>query len=143
MIKRILKNLVTSAVMCISVMLVALIIAAILEDRYNIQWANELILEAVSDLRIIALAIIMLACMISIVDASNLESDRMIEKKQNIKEKEDKAKKEDTKEKENKKQEVVKQAIIKEPPTKLSKAKDSQLEQQLEMVRQSRLGSKQ
>jgi hypothetical protein len=69
-----------------------------------------------------AITIVTSVFVLSVVDASNLES-----------------KKEEGKAKENKKSGIVRETVLRTPETSLTKARDNRLEQQLEMVRQNRM----
>lgn len=135
--KSIIKN------MGISLMLYLVIIFfVLLVIVFNSGEIDIYTLSTVLDIRIMAFMNIFMTFALSIVDASNRESDRIIERRLKLKEEEEKKKKEEAKKKEEEKPSVIRQTLYERPYRNMEKVNDKRLEQQLELARQNRLGGR-
>lgn len=93
MLRKIIKNVGVSIIMYVSIVIILIIAALIIDERNNIAWIDSEFVVTILDLKIMAIAIVASVFVLSVVDASNLESDRIIKQRQKIKEREEKAKK--------------------------------------------------
>jgi len=78
MLRKIIKNVGVSIIMYVSIIIMLIIAALIIDERNNIAWIDSEFIVTILDLKIMAITIVASVFVLSVVDASNLESDRII-----------------------------------------------------------------